>query len=107
MNNDRQVPKTEHRGSNNAPEQGGSSAFAGIFMAMLFTGGATAFYLGAMNLNQNPGGPTKHSPIDPAALQNTSSADLSQREKVLQRQAALKKRLQDEAQRKIDEEIRK
>lgn len=53
----------------NAAEQTGSGASAGIFLVLIFSGAAAAFFGGIMNLDKdNIGGPTKHTPADLSQL---------------------------------------
>lgn len=52
------------------------------------------------------GGPNKHSPADPDKLA-AMSAEMSQKDKIQMRQAALKKKLEAEKARKVAENLKK
>lgn len=73
----------------------------------VFSGAAAAFFGGVINMNKDDlGGPNKHSPADPDKLA-AMSAEMSQKDKIQMRQAALKKKLEAEKAKKVAENLKK
>ena len=66
------VPKTAGVAVN-LPVQEGSSAGAGLFMFLAFAGGMAAFAGGLIKINDETGGPTKHTPLSATQVEKISA----------------------------------